>query len=257
MRALLLSLLLAAGCNDSVVSSDGEVGASADGGALDLASAMNDGRVAGDDLAGATLTTIRVHHPCPNCSFAIRGSTPPLNWNQGLPMVRRGGDGHTVEYVTAAFAGTVEFKPLLDDKTWSRGANYRVQPGATVDVYPHFQTMRGRTTVLLAPFHSAVLANDRTVWAWLPPGYDENTDARFPVVYMQDGQNLFDPQLAFGGNEWKVDETLDAAADVPDHAQTIRELIVVGIGNTVDRIYEYAPTVDAMQMAGGGGDLYL
>ena len=70
---------------------------------------------------------------------------------------------------------------------------------------------------------------------------------------MHDGQNLFDPALAFGGNEWKVDETLDAAAE----DGSIEELIVIGVENTAERIYEYTPTTDPTTPGGGGGDLYL
>ena len=135
----------------------------------------------------------------------------------------------------------LEFKPLLDDATWSRGPNYTVAPGATVDVYPHFTTVAG--SVDQADRRRSTrptLGNDRAVWAYLPPSYDENTRARFPVLYMHDGQNLFDPALAFGGNEWKVDETLDAAAE----DGSIAEIIVIGVENTAARIYEYTPTTD-------------
>ena len=67
-----------------------------------------------------------------------------------------------------------------------------------------------------------------------------------------DGQNLFDPGLAFGGNEWKVDEAFDTAVAGDG---SIREAIVVGIGNSADRIYELTPTPGTRM--GGGADRYL
>jgi predicted alpha/beta superfamily hydrolase len=87
----------------------------------------------------------------------------------------------------------------------------------------------------------------------LPPTYIENTSSRFGVLYMHDGQNLFSPTTAFGGNEWKVDETLDAGAE----DGSIRETIVVGIENTADRIDELTPTADPTENGGGKADQYL
>jgi predicted alpha/beta superfamily hydrolase len=74
-----------------------------------------------------------------------------------------------------------------------------------------------------------------------------------PVVYMHDGQNLFDPAVAFGGVTWRVAGTMDAAAS----DGRFREAIVVGAENAgADRIAEYTPTVDA-DHGGGRGDLFL
>ena len=56
-------------------------------------------------------------------------------------------------------------------------------------------------------FHSAFLPGNRDVLVWLPPGHDDDTDRRYPVLYMHDGQNLFDAATGFSG-EWQVDETL-------------------------------------------------
>jgi predicted alpha/beta superfamily hydrolase len=97
--------------------------------------------------------------------------------------------------------------------------------------------------------HAASLGNERDVFVCLPPGHGDPT-RRFPVLYMQDGQNLFDRALAFGGQEWHVDETLAAEAG---HA----EAIVVGIANAGPaRIHEYSPWVDG-RLGGGRGDAYL
>src|SRR4029078_3964792 len=105
-----------------------------------------------------------------------------------------------------------------------------------------------------SPFHSNLLGNDRTVWAYLPPSYSENTRATYPVLYMHDGQNLFDSQPAFGTGGWRVDATLNGAAE----DGSIREIIVIAPENAgTDREYEYTPTVDPAEGKSGGGDLCL
>ncbi|WP_332678670.1 alpha/beta hydrolase [Brevundimonas sp.] len=76
----------------------------------------------------------------------------------------------------------------------------------------------------------------RDVTVWLPPGYD-GSEARYPVLYMHDGQNLFDGSRAAYGKEWGVDEHV---ARLSANGQ-IRTPIVVGIGNTPLRLREYIP----------------
>jgi len=97
-------------------------------------------------------------------------------------------------------------------------------------------------------FHSEYLERDRHVLVWLPPGYDGSTAVRYPVLYMHDGQNLFEPDTAFlKGEHWRVGET---AAELIAAGQ-LEPLIIVGIHNTgEERIHEYTPTKDAS--LGGG-----
>jgi predicted alpha/beta superfamily hydrolase len=84
---------------------------------------------------------------------------------------------------------------------------------------------------------------------YLPDSYDTGR-RRYPVVYMQDGQNLSDPAIAFGGNTWHLDEGLPWLA-----ARGI-EPIVVGIHHTgPGRLAEYSPFADARH-GGGQGDRY-
>ena len=77
----------------------------------------------------------------------------------------------------------------------------------------------------------------RDLLVWLPPGYEQNTQQRYPVLYMQDGQNLFDPLTSTFGMDWQVDETADSLIRL----QKIDPLIVVGIYNTNLRSREYSP----------------
>jgi predicted alpha/beta superfamily hydrolase len=72
------------------------------------------------------------------------------------------------------------------------------------------------------------------VRVYTPPGYSENSLRRYPVLYMQDGKNLFFPEEAFGGQEWRVDETMDRL----DQMNSLRKVIVVGVAPS-DRMIDY------------------
>lgn len=77
----------------------------------------------------------------------------------------------------------------------------------------------------------------RNVDVWLPPGYADDADKRYPVVYMHDGQNLFDPATSYGGIDWSVDEVMTRLIA----EDRVRPAIVVGIWNTDKRREEYMP----------------
>jgi predicted alpha/beta superfamily hydrolase len=102
-------------------------------------------------------------------------------------------------------------------------------------------------------FASSFLPDKRNVIVYVPPGYDENTQLSYPVLYMHDGQNLFDPRTSFvKGRTWQVREHADAAIE----AGEIEPLLVVGIYNTGDRrLAEYTPDRNP-QMGGGEADAY-
>lgn len=88
-------------------------------------------------------------------------------------------------------------------------------------------------------FHRGLAApglRARDVVVWLPPGYDLDGAVRYPVLYMQDGQNLFDPATAYTGVDWRVHETIVNLID----AGRMRPVIVVGICNTPERLHEYS-----------------
>jgi len=80
-------------------------------------------------------------------------------------------------------------------------------------------------------------ADPRRVVVWLPSGY--KTDGpKFSVLYMHDGQNLFDTKTAGYGMEWQIDETLDRLI----REKKVRPTIVVGIWSTPKRLQEYVPS---------------
>ncbi len=101
-------------------------------------------------------------------------------------------------------------------------------------------------------FRSEHLEHERSIIVYLPPGYRPSAARRYPVLYLQDGQNLFDPATSATGSAWRVDETardLIAAGEV-------EPLIVVGVYNAGEhRIDEYAPT-RREEIGGGRADHY-
>jgi predicted alpha/beta superfamily hydrolase len=104
-----------------------------------------------------------------------------------------------------------------------------------------------------ADFHSRILDRTRTVLVYLPPGYEssENRSKRYPVLYLHDGQNVFDGATCFiPGKEWRVDET----AETLIRAGKIEPLIIVAVYNGgAERGDEYTPTRDARFNGGMGG----
>ena len=100
--------------------------------------------------------------------------------------------------------------------------------------------VESRAELRLHEFPSKVFRNTRMLRVWLPPGYEasENLLRRYPVLYLNDGQNLFDPATAFNGVAWRVGDTADRLI----HQGTIPPIIVVGIDHAgSDRIKEFLP----------------
>ena len=214
----------------------------------------SDGGTPADDLALAPngVTTLRVHYPAGTQGMTVRGAALPLDWNAGISLTVGADD--TWQYVLTLpdTVAQVEWKPLLDDSTWSRGPNYIARRGETLDVYPHFHATAGSVSQLFTAFHSTLLGNNRVVWLYLPASYGENTRATYPVLYMHDGQNLFTTLAPWGG--WHVGEALDAASE----DGSIRDVIVVAPENAGSkRLWEYTPSFDSSEGDGGGGDLYV
>jgi predicted alpha/beta superfamily hydrolase len=101
-------------------------------------------------------------------------------------------------------------------------------------------------------FESKIMGNNRTIIVYLPPDYDSAPDHRYPVLYLQDGQNLFDASTSFAGVEWQVDET---AQDLIKSGK-IDPVIIVGIFNSPDRTPEFTPFDKTPTGEDGRGSLY-
>jgi predicted esterase len=96
---------------------------------------------------------------------------------------------------------------------------------------------------------------ERRTIVYLPPGYEKHPNRKYPVLYLQDGQNVFDGETSFiRGQEWFVDET----AEWMIRTGQIEPLIVAAVYNAGEkRIDEYTPTVDDGIQRGGKADEYL
>lgn len=102
-------------------------------------------------------------------------------------------------------------------------------------------------------FASRFLRNRRDIIIYLPPGYDREGDRHFPVLYLQDGQNLFDGETSYiRGQDWRVGNTADECI----RRGAVEPLIIVGIYNIgKSRVREYTPW-RAPKLGGGGADRY-
>ncbi|MEN9297951.1 MAG: hypothetical protein RLZZ429_264 [Bacteroidota bacterium] len=115
---------------------------------------------------------------------------------------------------------------------------------------PKRYTASPQVRIIDTAFKIPQLNRSRRVWVYLPKGYANSTKT-YPVLYMQDGQNLFNDQTAFMG-EWGVDECLDTLQQ-----QLKKEMIIVGIDNGGEkRMTEYNP-FDHPQYGNGEGKAYV
>ncbi|RME03693.1 MAG: hypothetical protein D6805_05545 [Planctomycetota bacterium] len=118
------------------------------------------------------------------------------------------------------------------------------------DLRPVLPTWSGDIEAI-ANVYSPQLRNRRHIWVYLPPGYFTHLNRRYPVLYMHDGNNVFDARRAFGGVEWSADETAKRLLE----AQKVVGFIIVAVSNTAKRMYEYTPVRD-VRYGGGGGEKY-
>ncbi|MEQ9266540.1 MAG: alpha/beta hydrolase-fold protein [Balneolaceae bacterium] len=98
--------------------------------------------------------------------------------------------------------------------------------------------------VILHEDFASDYVDNRTVEVWLPENYSE-TDSSYQVLYMHDGQNIFNPETSYNGNDWMVDEVL---TDLIKNG-SVPGTIVVGLWNTgATRFAEYMPQKPAEVM---------
>ena len=183
----------------------------------------------------------------------------------------RGADGSFAMTLPASVRGDIQFKFTLGswetvetdsaggdvpNRTWlvpdSGAAEWRGTVAAwRIGPAPRRRSTAGPSVSLLdTAFAAPQLGGRRRIWLYLPPGYAASS-RRYPVLYMHDGQNLFDDSTSFGG-EWGVDETLDRL-----HAEGDPGVIVVGVDNGGDRrLAEYSPWPN-LTYGGGDGDAYV
>lgn len=170
---------------------------------------------------------VRVHYPLARGELVLRSDE---DWERDLLPVRVDRRRQRCEFELDDDAPYHYFKPLLAEgsaRLWARGENFLALRGRTraQDVFPHFA--EDATCHVCKSFlvPSSYTERGYDVRVFLPPGYAENTLQRFPVLYMQDGQNLFFRSEAANGKHWRVPETLELL----DRMSLVRQVIVVGI----------------------------
>jgi len=112
------------------------------------------------------------------------------------------------------------------------------QASRTAAVFTRAESATG--DLRLHRFRSRIFRNTRFLRVWLPPGYDDavNSARRYPVLYLNDGQNLFEAATSFTGIEWQADETADRLI----REGAVPPMILVGLDNAArERIREYMP----------------
>ncbi len=186
----------------------------------------------------------------------IAGNSPETgNWNPSAVALKRISDSVWRFDAVAESGKVMVFK--ITAGSWETEAMYdsgHVPPNTIV-------TVTKDTTVILRPlfwkryllprkpeskirgtalYHRQLsgegLNHKRDVIVWLPPTYEKNIKKHYPVLYMHDGQNVFDPSTAFTGYDWRVDEVADSLIKL----KKIEEIIIVGIYNSPDRLPEYS-----------------
>ena len=120
---------------------------------------------------------------------------------------------------------------------------YRIGGGMfkAPDISPFMADLPGSgalgTQVYWHDVTSRFVDEKRNVVIWLPPGYDDNPNQRYKVIYMTDGENLFDPRIASWGVDWGVDEAMMRGVANGDYEPAI----VVGAWSSAQRGIEYSP----------------
>lgn len=191
------------------------------------------------------------------------------NWEPGDTAYKLTRLQNQLYYINIDIIGNQDFKFTRGDwgkvETTENGqpiANRQFQFGTTDSLFLVVEgwediatgggnvTLPANVTILDEQFYMASLDRHRRIWVYLPPDY-ETTTKKYPVMYMQDGQNLFDRSTAFAG-EWGVDESLNSLFE-----EGFEVPIVIGIDNGSDkRIDEYCPWENS-QYGGGEGLQYI
>lgn len=222
--------------------------------------------VAVNQQTGTVEVTFRVTVPADTpaeASIHIAGDFQ--GWNPGSPSHRLAKVGEHVYEIVLTFdvGSSIEYKFTRGD--WERVekgprgeeiSNRRLSITASAVTEhtvanwrdmssepPRKSTITGNVSLISVPG----FLDGRRVWVYLPPGYDDS-DERYPVLYMLDGQNVFDAATSFAG-EWEVDDSCERLIA----AGEMRPIIVVAVANgETKRGYEYTPWYDTNRGGGGG-----
>lgn len=180
---------------------------------------------------------IRVHYPLRDGHMTLRLD---VDWDQPLQPSATDPARGLHEFDVATARPSLFYKPCIvgadGQLRWAQGKNYflPVEDQAVIAIYPHFAGPPVGRVTDLTPFNSS-RSGTYQYRAYLPPGYDDNTLKRYPVLYVHDGQNVFSPPDRGPSADWMLDETLGLL----DAMSLIDKVIVVGIYSRVSRMDDY------------------
>ena len=188
------------------------------------------------------------------------------NWDPGNESYKLTKNDNNTYSITLNGSGTIKFKITrgswakvekgtncveLANRSFTYGAeeNYNAQIINWADKCGGTHTAQPNVSILKDSFYMPQLNRYRRIWIYVPPDYSTSSK-KYPVLYMHDGQNLFDSFYSFAG-EWEIDESLNKLS-----VQGNSACIVVGIDNGgTERLNEYSPWINPAY-GGGEGDLY-
>lgn len=167
---------------------------------------------------------VRLHYPLIAGRMVLRTD---LDWDKNIEAVDASAD--RFDFKVSSERPFFYFKPVIleegKDARWAIGENYLGLSSQKTprEIYPYFEADQRCSACDLRELTSSSGKFDYRVF--YPPGYHENSLKRYPVLYMQDGQNLFFPDEAFQGRHWRIAETLGLL----DAMSLVDKVLVVGI----------------------------
>ena len=186
---------------------------------------------------GTLLTrALRVAYPPGSGDLVLRTE---LDWDKDVEPISITADGISTFKVQACHP-FLYFKPCLVQNGkfhWARGDNQLLimtEDDRRISHPFFFGSDHGSFSSLIT-FHSPILGREHRGRVYLPPGYDENTLAQYPVAFLQDGQNLFFPEEAFEGQDWGFDSTHWQLRSMG----VVEDMILVALYSGGDRMKEY------------------
>jgi predicted alpha/beta superfamily hydrolase len=188
------------------------------------------------DLHETRQLCLRIHYPADLDQLVLRTD---LDWDKDILPSSIDRQGSFAEFNFETTHPFVYLKPCLRRPSgllWATGPNGLVVATRdhVRDIYPNFYSSAEGTILDVITLESNLLNRQHSLCVYLPAGYDENTCRSLPVMYMQDGSNLFFPQEAFMGKDWGVQEKLALLNGM----NAIQQMLIVGIFSA-DRMQEY------------------
>ena len=179
---------------------------------------------------------LRVHYPDHLDELVLRTD---LDWDKDILPTSINHEGLFAEFSFETTKPFVYLKPCLRQSSgllWSKGPNGLIVATRddVRDGYPMFFSPEAGKITDIIHLESKILKREHCLRVYLPAGYDENTCRAFPVMYMQDGSNLFFPQEAFMGHDWGVEGRLALL----NQMNAVQQMIIVGIFSG-DRMRDY------------------